>query len=47
MKNTMWYHLFVKLKKKKPNSQKQPVECWLPGAGVWGIGEMLFKGTNF
>lgn len=29
---------------KKPNSQKQRVEWWLPRAGGGGNGEMLVKG---
>ena len=36
---TAWYHLYVKSKRKKPNSWKQRVEKWLPGAGKAGMGE--------
>ena len=28
-------------------NKKKRIQCWSPGAGVWGIGEMLFKDTNF
>lgn len=33
--NTVWYDLYVELKKKESNSQKQRIGKWLPGAG-WG-----------
>ena len=41
--DTVWSHLYVGLKI-EPNSQKQRVEWWLPGAAGTGNEEMLFKG---
>ena len=31
--NTVWYHLYVKSKKKENQTQKQRAESWLPEAG--------------
>lgn len=44
-RNTVWYHLNVKLKKTKTKTEfKETVEWWLP-AGIGGLGEMLLKGA--
>ena len=41
--DTVWSHLYVG-SKIEPNSQKQRVEWWLPGAAGTGNEDMLFKG---
>ena len=41
---TVSYHLHVE--SKKIQTPKNRVKWWLPGDEEWGIGRMLFKGTN-
>lgn len=42
-------HCMISLTRGSKNAQLMETEgrMWLPGAGGWGDGEMLVKGTNF